>query len=109
MIFEFEFVKIKFICQHTNDLLSFDIEEDKRDYKMRQIHIDTIKELIGRLEVNRFDNTFGDDAYEEFNDKINECISALKNKIELTNCGKNSSVRIVFDENRYIDRVYKAY
>lgn len=108
MIFEFEFVRIKHICECTNDWLSFDIEEGKSDFVFNDKLVEAIEHQINFFEVNRFEPPFTDCAYKDFNNKISECIELLRDKIELTRCGKNSDKRVTFDAEKYKEKVAKA-
>lgn len=101
MIWKFELVRIKFICDYTNALLEF--ETDNSD---KEKFIEIVENEIKKFEINKFKFIELDSAYNEFNSIIDNCISLLKDKIELVKCSRKSDKRVQFDEDKYKDKLY---
>lgn len=101
MILPFELAKISFLVESTNCCLEIKIDssiyEKYREYLMREINF---------LEMNKFDNDSFEPIYEEFNNIINQCIEAIKNKLELLKCGKTSDKVIDFNVEKYKKCLY---
>lgn len=88
---------MKYTCDYTNDLLEIDA-----DCSVKEKLIEEIERTILLYENNKFCCDEQDKVYDNFNKKIDECISLLKNKIELVRSGKHCENRVTLNECEYV-------
>lgn len=104
IIFRFELERIRFLCDLTNDQLEFET-----DSSIKEQFIEAVERTIKQLEANRFDYKPAkfENPYDEFNSIIDNCIVALRKKIECEKKGLECKSRIRFDADKYKSRVYE--
>lgn len=102
MLCKFEITRVKHICDLTNALLDFEIDNSIK-YKF----IEILENNIELFEHNKFSYEPLDKIYLELNDKIDECIELLRKRIQSIKCGKALEVSVEFDIERYNDLISK--
>lgn len=101
MIFQFEYTKVKYICDYTNALVSEEIGNS-----IKEKFIEVLKSTIAFFEKNKFEYERLDEIYVELNDKIEECIAHLKEKIKSIDSNEIYNEIVQFDANRYKTYIY---
>lgn len=101
MIFQFEYTKVRYICDYTNALVSEEIDDS-----IKGKFIEVLEDTIVFFKKNKFENERLNEIYVELNDKIEECIAHLKEKIKSIDSNEIYNEIVQFDADRYKTHIY---
>lgn len=101
MIFQFEYARVIYFCNYTNALVS-----EETDDSIREKFIKVLESTIAFFRKNKFEYERLDEIYVELNDKIEECITHLKEKIKSIDSDEIYNDIVQFDANRYKTHIY---